>query len=278
MKKTEMNLPMTILYSFLGFLLLYLIGIITKDFIYLIPPYGYLFRFVIYIFLTYLVIIQLARGANLTLNDCRIPQPHFSMLGFGSAVFLLLIFSAIPIWGHSGYWSFNTENLMPLKREFFESFFYSGFCSGIVEEMMFRGYIAKISENRWGSVKGAILPTLLFSFGHCLRSGQLIGGQILLYISISALLTVITYQSNSIWNSALVHAVWNICISDDLVLSVDYQKDPNAFITFVVTDEKLSLLELSSTQIYFMYSAIILLFTCFIAWIFYSRKNKGGRG
>ena len=174
--------------------------------VYFIPLYGFFFRFIIYVFLTYLVVNQLARCSDVTLTDCRIPRPHISLPGFGSAVLLIVIFSGMPIWGHAGYWSFNTENIMQLKTGFFESFFYSGFCSGIVEEMMFRGYITKISENQWGSVKGIILPTLLFSLGHCLTLGQLTGGQILLFISLSILLTVITYQSNSVWDSALVHA------------------------------------------------------------------------
>ncbi len=247
--------------------------------VYFIPPYGFFFRFIIYVFLTYLVINQLARCSDVTLTDCRIPRPHVSLPGFGSAVLLIVIFSGIPIWGHSGYWSFNTENIMQLKTRFFESFFYSGFCSGIVEEMMFRGYITKISENRWGSVRGIILPTLLFSLGHCLTLGQLIGGQLLLFISLSILLTVITYQSNSVWDSALVHAVWNIFISGNFILSVDYQKDPNAFITFIITDEKMSLIELNSTQIYLLYSALILLFTCFLAgvsfmWSFMQKNRK----
>lgn len=265
---------MTILYSFLGFFLIQLIGIITKNVIYLIPPYGFFLRFIIYVFFTYLVIIKLTASTDMSLNDCRIPYPHFGILGIGSSIMLILIFSGIPIWGHSGYWSFNTENLTQFKTPFFESFFYSGFCSGIVEEMMFRGYITKISENHWGRVKGFILPTLLFSFGHCMVSGQFIGGQILLYISLSILFTIITYQSHSIWNSALVHAVWNIFISGSFIFAVDYQKNNNAIITFVITDKKLSLLGLSSTQIYFLYSAMILLFTCFIEMIFYVKRRE----
>ena len=109
--------------------------------------------------------------------------------------------------------------------------FGTGFCSGITEEMMFRGYMTKISERHWGKISAIIAPTLLFTLGHY-RAGMDILTflkQSLFMISFSILLTIVTYQSGQIWDAALIHAIWDIFAVSNGVYSVDYGMSPNTF-------------------------------------------------
>lgn len=85
--------------------------------------------------------------------------------------------------------------------------------AGVLEEMLFRGYILKLLELKWGKVVAVLLPSFLFSLMHIPSMDEFsVAGISLLVISgtlVGIMFSLITYKGNSISNSSLLHAVWN---------------------------------------------------------------------
>ena len=93
--------------------------------------------------------------------------------------------------------------------------------AGILEEMLFRGYILKLLELKWGKPIAVLLPSFLFSFMHIPSTNEFsVVGILLLVISgtlVGVMFSLITYKGNSISNSSLLHAVWNFVFVTDII-------------------------------------------------------------
>lgn len=93
--------------------------------------------------------------------------------------------------------------------------------AGVLEEMLFRGYILKLLELKWGKVVAVLLPSFLFSLMHIpSMDGFSVAGISLLVISgtlAGIMFSLITYMGNSISNSGLLHAVWNFVFVTDMI-------------------------------------------------------------
>ncbi|MCI8622392.1 MAG: CPBP family intramembrane metalloprotease [Provencibacterium sp.] len=85
--------------------------------------------------------------------------------------------------------------------------------AGILEEMLFRGFIMKLLENRWGKTVAILLPSFLFSLAHIPSMESFtVGGVMLLAVSgtlVGVMFSLVAYQGGSISNNALIHSVWN---------------------------------------------------------------------
>lgn len=94
--------------------------------------------------------------------------------------------------------------------------FITGISAGIVEEFIFRGLIMKIIEKYWCKTAAILLPALCFGIFHLLNieAWNLIEAMQLVIAStmVGVMFGLITYKSNSIWASAVVHGFWNIII------------------------------------------------------------------
>ena len=93
--------------------------------------------------------------------------------------------------------------------------------AGVLEEMLFRGYILKFLELKWGRVVAVLLPSFLFSLMHIPSMEEFsVAGILLLVISgtlVGIMFSLITYMGNSISNSGLLHAVWNFVFVTDMI-------------------------------------------------------------
>lgn len=275
--KSNTDICKIFLYSFLGLALFFLVGIISKNVSHFMIPYGYVLHFVLYTFGVYTIISYLSKIYGLSLIECRISSPKFTLCGITVSAALPIIFWTIEICGQSGYWKFNEMPRSQIIEKIFYLFFYTGLCSGLVEEMMFRGYLTKISEQHWGKIKGILLPTFLFIIGHCNLGDRLYITipQILFYSSMSVLLTLVTYKSNSIWDAALIHSVWDMLVARNDVVSVDSKMDYTAFVTFILEDETTHpLINLSDAELLII-SSFILWVIIGILTLWFKWKNKG---
>lgn len=85
--------------------------------------------------------------------------------------------------------------------------------AGILEEMLFRGYIMKLLENRWNKYVAILIPSFLFSLVHIPSMVTInVEGVLLLIISgtlVGIMFSIVAYIGKSISNSAMIHAVWN---------------------------------------------------------------------
>lgn len=114
--------------------------------------------------------------------------------------------------------------------------FFTGIAAGIVEEMVFRGFILNLIDKRWGRNIAIIVPSLLFGAVHiigmdfsivsCLQvlaAGTLVG----------IMFSFIALEQFSIWNSANVHAIWNIVILGG-VIYIGKSVDEYSMFTYVL--------------------------------------------
>lgn len=93
--------------------------------------------------------------------------------------------------------------------------FIAGVGAGVVEELLFRGLLMNAVIKKWGKAAGILAPSVLFASLHiigmdfsllsCLQvmaAGTMVG----------VMFSLIALEGRSVWNSAIVHAVWNMII------------------------------------------------------------------
>lgn len=93
--------------------------------------------------------------------------------------------------------------------------------AGVLEEMLFRGFIMTLLERRWNQYAAILAPSLLFGLAHIPSMEYFtIAGVLLLVISgtlVGVMFSLAAYKGNSISNGALMHAVWNFVMVTDIL-------------------------------------------------------------
>ena len=88
--------------------------------------------------------------------------------------------------------------------------------AGILEEMLFRGFIMKLMEQKWRKSVAILMPSFIFSLLHIPSMETFsIGGLLLLLISgtlVGVMFSLVTYKGKSIGNSVLIHTLWNFAM------------------------------------------------------------------
>lgn len=175
---------------------------------------------------------------KLPLSQLRIPRPQIRPVWALTAVampVLVLLLSLLS----GGHWEVNRLDTGITCAIFTHAIFYYGFASGIVEEVLFRGIIMGCLEKRFNLAVAVLLPSVLFGALHIigLKLDLLSIIQLLIAGSIvGVLFSFIAYESNSIWNSALVHGVWNIAIIGG-ILHIGAEADANSMLNFVFASD-----------------------------------------
>lgn len=93
--------------------------------------------------------------------------------------------------------------------------------AGVLEEMLFRGFIMTLLERRWNQYAAILAPSLLFGLAHIPSMEYFtIAGVLLLVISgtlVGVMFSLAAYKGNSISDGALMHAVWNFVMVTDIL-------------------------------------------------------------
>lgn len=113
---------------------------------------------------------------------------------------------------------------------------FTGIAAGFVEEMVFRGVILNALKKRWNIKVAVIVPSLLFGIVHILGQNFSIGSCLLVIIAgtmTGIMFSMIAIESGSVWNSGIVHAVWNIVIIGG-GLAVSENVDTYSVMTYVL--------------------------------------------
>ncbi len=112
----------------------------------------------------------------------------------------------------AGNWSITSMNAEELSYAIVDAAAYYGLAAGIVEEAMFRGVIMTVLEQRWNRYAAVIAPSVLFGLSHIIGADLDFLSTIQLIVAgslVGILFSLVTLESGNIWNSALMHAVWN---------------------------------------------------------------------
>ena len=112
----------------------------------------------------------------------------------------------------AGNWSITSMNAGEMSYAIVDAAAYYGLAAGIVEEAMFRGVIMTALERRWNRYVAVIAPSVLFGLSHIIGADLDTLSIIQLIVAgslVGILFSLVTLESGNIWNSALMHAVWN---------------------------------------------------------------------
>lgn len=93
--------------------------------------------------------------------------------------------------------------------------------AGILEEVLFRGYIMKLVEIKWNKYVAIILPSFMFSLLHIPSMQNFSFVSLFLLICggtlVGMMFSLVAYKDNTIWGSALIHTVWNFIIIGNIL-------------------------------------------------------------
>lgn len=112
---------------------------------------------------------------------------------------------------------------------------FTGLAAGFVEEMVFRGIILNILKDKWNTKTAVLVPSLLFGLVHIIGMDFSLVSCLLVLVAgtmAGIMFSLIELESNSIWNSGIVHSLWNIMIIGG-GLSIVETMDTYAIITYV---------------------------------------------
>ena len=113
---------------------------------------------------------------------------------------------------------------------------FTGIAAGFVEEMVFRGVILNALKKRWNIKVAVIVPSMLFGIVHVLGQDFSIGSCLLVIIAgtmVGVMFSMIAIESGSVWNSGIVHAIWNIVMIGG-GLAIGQKADQFSVMTYVL--------------------------------------------
>lgn len=93
--------------------------------------------------------------------------------------------------------------------------FLAGIGAGVVEEMLFRGLLMNVLIKSYGKAVGILVPSVLFASLHIMGMNFNLLSCIQVMAAgtmVGVMFSLIALEGHSIWNSAIVHAVWNMII------------------------------------------------------------------
>ncbi len=120
---------------------------------------------------------------------------------------------------------------------------FTGIAAGFVEEMVFRGVILHALEKRWNMKVAVIVPSLLFGIVHILGKNFSIGSCLLVVLAgtmVGIMFSMIAIESGSVWNSGIVHAVWNVVIIGG-GLAIGQKIDSYSVMTYVLNSKSFAI-------------------------------------
>ena len=120
---------------------------------------------------------------------------------------------------------------------------FTGIAAGFVEEMVFRGVIFNALKKRWNVKVAVIVPSMLFGIVHVLGQDFSIGSCLLVIIAgtmVGVMFSMIAIESGSIWNSGIVHAIWNVMIIGG-GLSIGEKMDEYSVMTYVLNSKSFAI-------------------------------------
>ncbi len=121
--------------------------------------------------------------------------------------------------------------------------FFTGFGAGIVEELVFRGIIMKVVERRFNRKAAIIAPSVLFGVVHIIGMEFDLLSCILIVFAgtmVGIMFSLIACTTKSVWNSAIVHAIWNMIIIGG-ILNIGTEFDSYSLYSYVLQTDSFAL-------------------------------------
>lgn len=174
----------------------------------------------------------------ISLRQCRVRKPRTLGLWVVCALLLPALVAGVYLLFVPGEFAVTTQSGQQTTARVAAAVFGACIAAGITEELLFRGFILRILEARWGRAVAVFAPSLLFGVLHILNMqspGFLDVLQLLVAgTAVGVMFSLITLQANSIWPAALVHGLWNLVIVGG-ILDIGLSHYDNALYTYTLT-------------------------------------------
>lgn len=113
---------------------------------------------------------------------------------------------------------------------------FTGIAAGFVEEMVFRGVILNLLKEKWNMKAAVLIPAVLFGLVHIIGMDFSVISSLLVLVAgtmVGIMFSMIAIESGSVWNSGIVHSLWNIIIIGG-GLSISEKIDEYSVMTYVL--------------------------------------------
>ena len=170
---------------------------------------------ILYIIIT-LVAVKLiyGKGFKYKFAELGMPKPAVKILSVILAVLLPAAVSGIFLLFVKGSFSASAMDSNTRASMLAEGIVYSSIGAAVVEEVLFRGVMMNLLKKRWNTAVGVIVPSVIFAAMHIMEMEEfkpldvvqlLVAGTL-----VGIMFSLIAIRTGSVWNSAIVHAVWNL--------------------------------------------------------------------
>lgn len=199
-----------------------------------------------------------------TLNEYRICPTNMKLkyvvIGFLMVIFVIVLLITTGAEFKIG----NATNKLEIITA---SVFFFGIATGIAEESIFRGVILGILEKKLNRKWAILMPSVIFGGLHIIGRDLDIISIIQLMVAgtfVGILFSLITIESNSIWNSAIVHSIWNIVFIGKII-NIGISENPESIYNIVLLSKNLLITggnfgveaSLPAIAIYIIFSLIV---------------------
>ncbi|WP_321009097.1 CPBP family intramembrane glutamic endopeptidase [Hungatella effluvii] len=189
----------------------------------------------IQIVFTYLLLSFYCKNIlHIHIAECRIKLVVPRPLWLFCAILLPVLVSACIFLLIPGTFSYNRLTSPQLAEQIIVAVFATCITASITEEMIFRGFIMKLIENRCNKICAIIIPSIIFAAFHLIGVDINLLGIVQLIIagtSVGIMFSLICYQSGSICSSAVVHGIWNLIMIGG-ILDIGTDPSSNAIFTY----------------------------------------------
>ncbi|MTD42271.1 CPBP family intramembrane metalloprotease [Erwinia sp. CPCC 100877] len=197
-----------------------------------------------YVGLAYVLLkLLMEKWTGISLPDLMIDRFHLKP-GWGLiALMLPLAVIGCFVLLMDGTFSVNHFSTADTVRTIISAVFLTGIATGIVEEMIFRGVIMNVIERKSNKLVAIILPSFLFSSVHLLNGALNMQSTLLLLLGgtlAGMMFSLMAYCYQSIWASAVLHAVWNIFMIGG-ILSIRVKQSTFSLASYVLRSRSLLL-------------------------------------
>ncbi|MEH7239174.1 CPBP family intramembrane glutamic endopeptidase [Bacillus sp. JJ1562] len=97
----------------------------------------------------------------------------------------------------------------------------TAFSAGVIEEVLFRGYLFKLIEDKWNVATAVLVNSILFGALHLLTLNglQLLDVCLILIAGtlVGIMFSLIVYKTGTIWNAVVVHIIWNFFLNSTII-------------------------------------------------------------
>lgn len=208
------------------------------------------------------ILIEKVLKSNL--NEYRIYPTNMKLKYVGIGFLMVILVTILLIITGAEFKIGNATNKLEIITG---SVFFFGIATGIAEESIFRGVILGVLEKKLNRKWAILIPSVVFGGLHIIGRQLDIISIIQLMVAgtfVGVLFSLITIESNSIWNSAIVHSIWNIVFIGKII-NIGISENPESIYNIVLLSKNLLITggdfgveaSLPAIAIYIIFSLIV---------------------